>query len=63
MIAEVPAGLIGEAASKEPSETILVVPFLMSSTKLLHRSFGSMNLSSKIVRSLITLLNPSDNVY
>ena len=62
MTAEVPAGPIGEAASKEPSETMLVVQFLMPSTRLLHISSGSMNLSSKIVGSLIALLNPSDRV-
>ena len=62
MTAEVLAGPMGEAASKEPLETILSVPFLIPSTRLLHISSGRMNLSSKIVGSLIALSNPSDRV-
>ena len=62
MIVEFPASQIEEVASKELPETILTVPFLMPSIRLLHRSSGSMNSSSKIVGLFIVLSNPSDRV-
>ena len=36
MMAEDPAGLIGEAGSKEQSEIILIVPSLVPSTRSLQ---------------------------
>ena len=62
MIAEGPAGPIGEAASKDPSETAHAVPALMPSRKALQPSSGRINLSSKIVGSLIALSKPSASV-
>ena len=62
MTAEEPAGPIGEAASKDPSETVHAVPALMPSTRSLQPSSGRMNLSSKIVGSLIALSKPSASV-
>ena len=62
MMAEVPAGLIGEATSNNPSETMLVVSFCIPFTRLLHISSRSINLYSKIVDALIVLSKPSDGV-
>ena len=55
MTIEVLAGLIGEEASKEPLGTILAVPFLMPSTRLVYISCQRMNLFSNIVALLIAL--------
>ena len=60
--AEEPAGPIGEAASKEPSETTHAVPSLMPSTRSVQPSSGRMNLSSRMVGSVIAVSNPSDSV-
>ena len=60
--AEEPAGPIGEAASKEPSETTHAVPSLMPSTRSVQPSSGRMNLSSRMVGSVIALSNLSDSV-
>ena len=52
MTAKVPALPIGELGSKDPSKTILTVPFLIPSTRLLQISLGRMDLSNKTVGSL-----------
>ena len=62
MTAEVPASPIGGAASKDPSETVHAVPSLIPSTRSVQPSSGRMNLSSKIVGSLIALSKPSASV-
>ena len=62
MTAKVKVGPIWEEASYNPSETILVVTFLMPSTRLLLLSPGRMNLCSNIVWSLMVLPKSSDRV-
>ena len=62
MTAEVPAGPSGEATLKDPSETAHAVPALIPSTRSLQPSSGRMNLSSKMVGSLIALSKLSASV-
>ena len=62
MTAEVPARPSGEAALKDPSETAHAVPALMPATRSMQPSSGRMNLSSKIVGSLIALSKSSASV-
>ena len=49
MTAKVPADPIGEEASTDLSETILAVPFLIPTKRMLHISSGRMNSFTKIV--------------
>ena len=57
--ADVPTGPIRVEGLKEPSETMLAVPFLIPRHNASHLSRGSLTLSNRIVGSAFALFNPS----
>ena len=62
MTADVPALPMVESGSKDLSETMLAVPFLIPSTRLLHMSSGGRNLSREMVPSFSAYSNPSERL-